>query len=678
MRMKLARVSVKTDYVKFQGGLDLETPVLSVAPGTLFFCKNYEAIFSGGYRRIDGYERYNGLPSPSDAEYLSCSVTYSDTVSVGDTAIGSTSGATGVVSYVGTDSMQMTKVVGDFEAEAFTVGGVPKGSITAVEIGGESDGESHATALFAAAAQYRSDISAPTGSGPVRGLSLLNGVLFCFIDNAGGTAGLIYKVTASGWVEIPLFHEIPFNNGTESIPDGTAITQVGTGATATVKRTVLESGTFAGSSAVGRLIITDITGTFDATGAIQVAAVTKMTATSLATEISILPGGRYETRVYNFLGSADTKRIYGCDGVNRGFEFDGETFVPINTGMASDIPVFVNTHQKQLFFSFESSTQNSGVGTPYEWTAVSGASENAVGDTVTGYAKLTGKAMAIFSRNSTNKLIGTSIDDFELDEIDAEVGCIPRTAQKLNHAYCLDDGGIIRIFPTDTYGSFGQGTVSRHIQPLIDNMREVVVASSIYKSRNQYRLYGRDGTGLCMTILDKGVAFTSFSYPDNVACTISGEDANGKDVVFFGSDEGMVYQADKGSSFDGEEIESFIGLQFNSIGSPTVSKTFRKATIEMTTELFSSIRLSTDFSYSDPDIPSHSAGTNEVTGGGGYWDVSNWDEFLWDAAVVSNPSIPIEGTGTNIGLLVYSSSAIDMGHKLDGAIIHYTPRRIVA
>lgn len=289
---------------------------------------------------------------------------------------------------------------------------------------------------------------------------------------------------------------------------------------------------------------------------------------------------------------------------------------------------------------------------------------------------MTGEALAIFSRNTTSKLTGTSVDTFELDSISDEVGCIPRTAQKLGYAYCLDDRGVIKVYPTDTYGSFAHGAVSRHIQPLIDSIRGDVVASATYKIKNQYRIYCNSGRGLCMTVLNKGVAFTEFLYPDKVACAISGEDSTGKDVVFFGSDEGMVYQADKGSSFDGQAIEAYLMLQFNNAKSPSVLKTYRKATVEMTSEQYSSIRMSTDFSYSDPNIPSHVADNIEVQGDGGYWDIDLWDEFFYGASVVASPSIPLEGTGVNVGLIVYSNSAIDAGHKIDGALLHYTPRRI--
>jgi len=194
--MRIPRVQPKTDYVRMEGGLDQISPALSVAPGSLLSCLNYVAGTNGGYKRIDGYERYDGQSAPSDAVYTK--LTASGTVAVGETVTGVTSGATGVVSRVLTGAFDVTKVTGTFEAENYTVSGVATGAITVVEEQGASTSEEHAESLNAAADIYRSDIEAPTGSGAIRGIEILDGTVYCFRDNAAGTAGLIYKATASG------------------------------------------------------------------------------------------------------------------------------------------------------------------------------------------------------------------------------------------------------------------------------------------------------------------------------------------------------------------------------------------------------------------------------------------------------------------------------------------------
>lgn len=56
-------------HFPLQGGLNEVTPPLSLKGGELFGVSNYEPGTKGGYRRIDGYERLDGHPSPSEASY---------------------------------------------------------------------------------------------------------------------------------------------------------------------------------------------------------------------------------------------------------------------------------------------------------------------------------------------------------------------------------------------------------------------------------------------------------------------------------------------------------------------------------------------------------------------------------------------------------------------------------
>lgn len=56
----------QTAHFPLQGGLDLVTPPLAMPPGRMIAGENYEP-HPAGYRRIDGYERFDGRPAPSDA-----------------------------------------------------------------------------------------------------------------------------------------------------------------------------------------------------------------------------------------------------------------------------------------------------------------------------------------------------------------------------------------------------------------------------------------------------------------------------------------------------------------------------------------------------------------------------------------------------------------------------------
>lgn len=105
---------VKADYYALQGGLDLVTPAISVSPGAALDAQNYEPYISGGYRRIDGYERFDGRQSPTSATYWILPFSQTGSVVVGDNIVGVTSGATAVVLAVFSTYLVLARVVGTF------------------------------------------------------------------------------------------------------------------------------------------------------------------------------------------------------------------------------------------------------------------------------------------------------------------------------------------------------------------------------------------------------------------------------------------------------------------------------------------------------------------------------------------------------------------------------------
>ena len=165
-------VPVKYDQIKLGGGLDQVTPTLSLPPGVVRRAANFECSITGGYTRIAGYERFDGRPNPSDANYNLLLCTFVATVSVGNTINGTLSGATGVVIYVDLASIVITRETGTFLAgEMVLVSSTNVATITAVQ-GVSADGLTDATYRSLAADNYRADITSIPGSGSVLGLQL--------------------------------------------------------------------------------------------------------------------------------------------------------------------------------------------------------------------------------------------------------------------------------------------------------------------------------------------------------------------------------------------------------------------------------------------------------------------------------------------------------------------------
>ena len=60
---------VKDKYFPLGGGLDVATPAISVKPGRLLSCSNFEPDVEGGYRWVPGYERYDGSERPHEQSF---------------------------------------------------------------------------------------------------------------------------------------------------------------------------------------------------------------------------------------------------------------------------------------------------------------------------------------------------------------------------------------------------------------------------------------------------------------------------------------------------------------------------------------------------------------------------------------------------------------------------------
>jgi hypothetical protein len=676
-RLQIPDTRVQTQYTKFGGGIDLTTPVMSLRPGCALDAMNYEPGLNGGYKRIDGFERVDGRLAPSSASYDYLQTAGLGSIAVGQTITGSPSGATGIVIAIDTayQAVCVTKVTGAFQRQdQLQIGGVTQATLIAPPSPrGQREAYSDAMTLAAAADLYRADIQPVPGSGPLRGVWMHLGVLYAFRNNTGGTACAMYKATSTGWALVPLGEEIVIENAT-SVTEGATLTQGSV--TATIKRVVIQTGAL-GAANTGRLILSARAGGNFAAGAATSTGGGTVTLKAAQTAITLLPGGRFEFVSSNFYGSTSTRRMYGCDGVNRAFEFDGTTFVPIVTGMALDAPKFITVHKLKLFLAFKGSVQHSGDGTPYQWTVLSGANEIGLGDDVTGMAPQAGDTLALFTRNSSHQLNGATSNSFQLLPISSEVGALLYTVQTVGKTLALDDRGVISTDRTQAYGNFAQAAISAAVQPLVERLRTRVVGSSVYRSRSQYRIYGADGSGLIVGFGEGGLlGITQLQYPVKPTCLASCENAAGQDVVYFGADNGFVYQADVGSSFDGVPIEAYLRMPFNNLSSPRHRKRFRKAVMEMSAVAYASVRFQPEFSGGDPDVGTHRLQTAEITGAGGHWDVDNWDEFFYDARLVSSPEFSIEGTGLSMSLLFYSSTALDLGHVMQGMLVHFSIRKL--
>ena len=682
--MNITIPQVASKFWAFNGGLDQVTPPLEIFPGACKSMSNVEIGVNGGYLRFGGYERFDGRPKPSDAVYHTLAATITGSYAVGNTLTGLTSGATGVIVMTGVAStFVLTKMTGTFASgESLQIAAVTIATATAGSVvGGASTMALNATWMNLAADQYRVDIAVVPGSGSILGVWQYNDTVYAIRNNVAATAAVVHVKSSSGWTPIALGREVTFTSGgTYQVLVGNTITGATSAATAVITKVILSSGSWAAGTAAGRLFFATQTGTFQAEDLNVGASLNVATIAGDSTAITLLPSGRYEFDNWNFGGAAGSSKIYGCDGVNKGFEFDGTHWVQITTGMTTDTPTHVKAHKNHLFFSFSGSVQHSSIANPYTFSPTTGAAELACGDTITALLELAGNqanaAMAIYTQNKTLVLYGNSSADWNLISFSEEAGAIPYTAQFIRTGVCLDKQGIKLLSTTQNYGNFLDAVVSDNITPYLYDLIDTAIASTIVRKKNQYRLFFSGGGGVTMTFKGgKILGLTTIDLANPVACICSAEGASNREEIYFGSTDGFVYQMEVGTSYDGTSIPWHIELAYNHLGSPRQLKQFRKVATEVSGNSYAEFSLSYNLGYGKTEFASSSAISTPTELSGSSWDTGSWDQLFWDGQTLTPSENDIAGTAENISIMYSGNSDEFAQFTLNGAILHYVPRR---
>jgi hypothetical protein len=677
--MKMPQTQV--EFMPMTGGLDLITPPLMMPPGHCREAQNFEVDTLGGYVRCLGYERFDGRVKPSDALHYLLPANVTGSVSIGNTVTGLTSFATGVVIAVGSDRIVFTKATGQFLGnEEIQVAGVTQATSTdAVRVEGGDSQEQIAQYRNLAADVYRADIQSVPGEGQIRGLKFFNGTLYAIRNIVTSTAAKLYKSSISGWTEVSLGEQIEFSNANVDVTEGDTLTQGGV--TAIVERVVVESGSLQSGTNAGRLILSGRAGGNFSAGAATSTGSGALTLSGAQTAITLEPNGRYKFTTYNFGAGL---RLYGCDGVNPAFEFDGSVYVPIRTGMTEDRPQMIAAHKNHLFLGFDNSLQHSAIADPYNWTPLLGAGELNLGDRNTNLLpmpgdNIAGGAMACFTRNRTYLLYGASSADWQLVNQRSDIGALPYTAQFIETGYFMDDRGITSLSASDTFGNFAASSLSQLIRPWLIENKSRVLDSCVVRDKNQYRLLFNGGRMIVMTLNQRGVAgFMPQLLAHPISLLEETENTDGTEVVFYGGANGMVYQAERGTSFDGEPIEAYLTLAFNHSKSPRVLKQYRKAVFEVGGLGFAQFNMSADLAYAaseTPQLDASAVGFGDNSLGAGRWDSGNWDQATWDGAILLPAELPIAGVAQNMGMRITQFSDYYAPLTFYGVLLHFTPRR---
>ena len=340
-------------------------------------------------------------------------------------------------------------------------------------------------------------------------------------------------------------------------------------------------------------------------------------------------------------------------------------------------------------------------GEPLNFQSFLGAGEFGLGDEITSLNSIVGNVLVATTTRESRGLFGTGVDDWELRIIAEQSGAVLFGAQKIDTVYSLDDLGITSVARSDQFGDFINATVSQQIQPIVIASRPRFNDSTIVRESNQFRTYYNDNSFLIMYVpagsqsesrqagnTAQRTQFGFGSYDIPVKNIYNTDDDTGKERTYFTTDDptwqGFVFEDQIGKNFDGEPIASYVRTAFNQVGSPTFRKKFRRADLELNAPQQLDLRVQSDLTYSNAEASSSldlldnvmNIPAIDIIGGGGFWDTSNWDQFLWDGQNITTARANLRGTGENIGFLIFNETAKSEPFVLQGITLHYDMRRL--
>lgn len=691
------RQNIKSASFAFQGGINVMDSPSMIAPGHLLGCLNYEPGVRGGYRRFDGYERFDGNPSPSDSSYLAMQVPTGFLPPLGMVINETVSGASGVVCYIDTTNsfLVLTNLSGTFQCRgaAITSNYGNSASIGPGYLNGALT-DQLAASYYLQKYLYLQQAIGPVGgvnaSGPVRGVVPYLDKVYAFRDSADGTTGVMYVGTSTGWQPVPLGYKVRFDTGIYSASmqpplEGTVLTGATSGASFSLKRVVTQTGTW-GTDAAGFFIVSAVTGTPVAGELLKDGnGVTYMTYRSYAAQ-TLEPGGTFYFRVHNFNAAQNPTtgmRLYGVNGVDYGFEYDAVSgvFVQVETGMNPDTPDNLEIHANSyLFYSFPGgSLQNSGYQLPLIWSVVFGADERSVGESVTFLREDVDGTLMIGTRRKIWSLVGLVTEQFQIKPYATNAGAIARTDELPGQLIYLEDRGATTVTATPAFGNFEAASLTDKILDLLTLLlaNDTPVGAVVTRRKNLYRLVFASGTVLCLGINAQGKfgGWTEGLFPTAINGFYGGySTVGGKQVerAFLAASNGYVYEVDKGRSFDGANVRHFLRISYYDAKSPDTFKRWRRLQVDIQPEGLSSLAISVDFNFGNRAGQSNQP--LSFTGNGGFWDISLWDQFTWDAPRYTQAVMKVEGEGYNIGMFFAGNSNNELPTTLYSAALQFSPR----
>ncbi len=334
------------------------------------------------------------------------------------------------------------------------------------------------------------------------------------------------------------------------------------------------------------------------------------------TEILTIPADTYTKIHYESYDFGTGKKFVVVDGVNAPAFYDVVAGTMAYDGTLPpdlDGSKFVREFKHHLFYTKGKFLNWGAPYTDNDFNTGNGAGVINVGEEITGLISFR-EQLFIFCLNKIFRLSGDTSENFKLDPVTTNTGCIDGfTIQEVGgDIMYLSSDGVRYLSASERENDFGLTRASEKIQSEFNRVSLNAVFSSVtISNKNQYRIFIYEDT----VPGPQAEAFIATKFSNQTVDNVSWSTIKGmkvyatselmskeREYIFFCSENGFIYRMESGNSFDGLPISAVFKTPFMPITDPKVRKTYYKLTTYTRSSVSTDLFLELLFDYKEAGV----------------------------------------------------------------------------
>jgi len=656
----------ETFRIEFKGGLITNLSPLQQAinaPGSARILRNYEPSIDGGYKRIQGYEKFDSnIIAP-----------YGNPVVNGASQSGTS---------LALRAIHTTPAVGD----TLTIAGV-SGTYTVA-----SGGVSYNATRDEVTLTLTSSLASSPANGAV--------VTFATVTTENYANGMTYfngkavvamnadivETSGSGYTKI----NKP-NYGTPLV-DGAS--QTGTTLVADAFDTFPQAGdvfTIAGIDKVYRVETTvssySHSGTKEVNITIDPALASSPADNAAITFISSDREGAVNTR-FDEVDFTGTTTLVIVDETNAPALYNGTTFTVLDSAPSDVIGAkVVATHKNHIFYGKGRVLSFGAPLTTTDFESGNGAGSIGLDADIVAIKSFRDQ-LIVFTTSSIFRLNGDALATFNLQPITRDIGCTQTdSVQEIGgDVVFMAPDGLRLLSATERIGDFGLAPITKKIQGTFNEFVKLHTDffSLVIRNKSQYRLFGWNDNFTRPNA--QGILFTQFASPGEES-VIDFAETRGIQVtacasVYSGTTEFVIFSGKEGflhrmendtSSFDGNNIATTFATPFYPINDPRLRKTIYKAQFYLDPEgrVNFDLNLKFDFDESGAVVMPAVTFTNASSNASQFYGTGVFGTATFGAKLQKVFSAQTVGSGNTVSAQFEADNNTDVPYALDALTLEY-------